>query len=410
MKDTKINNKAFVIFVSFAVDTCPRYTKAKKIGLMGRIVWCRTSLKEFHSPRSLSLPHERDAMSAIPDMHASRALLASLAGLAWCLLPALAPADETEEKAAAARTYLESVQPDAELQEFLDGTVKKLLAKDARARKAKTVGIALIDLQQGQTPRLAHWNGDIPIYPASVVKFVYLMAAYAWEEQGILSIDSTLDRQLTAMIYKSSNTATQKVFRTLTETEAGSELDSDDYAAFRERRLRVKRWLENLGIKGIHSIHPTYNGGGDLYGRDIQLLQDGSVPGGLSNQSGSLSNRQAMTAVGTAKLLALLASNLGLDSEDAAEVRQRMKRDPRKQPYLYNRIAGGAVQTSGVEVYSKTGTWGPIYADAGIIRGPTGRQLALAVFIDSKPAYRGRFIAELARVCTAALLGPKATH
>ena len=348
-------------------------------------------------------------MSANPEMTAARALLASVIGLLWCLLPALAPAGETEEKAAAARAYLATVQPDAELQELLDATVKKLLTRDSRARKATTVGIALIDLQPGQAPRLAHWNGNTPIYPASVVKFVYLIAAYAWEEQGILSIDGPLDRQLTAMIYKSSNTATQKVFRKLTETEAGPALPPDDYAKFRERRLRVERWLDSLGVTGIHSIHPTYNGGGDLYGRDIQLLQDSSVTGGISNESGNYKNRQAMTAVGTAKLLALLASDLGLDPEDAAEVRQRMKRDPRKQRYLYNRIAGGAVQTTGVEVYSKTGTWGPIYADAGIIRGPSGRQLALAVFIDSKPAYRGRFIAELAKACTAALLGPKAT-
>ena len=62
------------------------------------------------------------------------------------------------------------------------------------------------------------------------------------------------------------------------------------------------------------------------------------------------------------------------------------------------------MQTRGVEVFSKTGTWGPIYADAGIVRGADGRQLVLAVFIDSTPAYRGTFIAELAKVCTEAVL------
>ena len=62
------------------------------------------------------------------------------------------------------------------------------------------------------------------------------------------------------------------------------------------------------------------------------------------------------------------------------------------------------MQTPGVEVFSKTGTWGPIFADAGIIRGPEGRQLVLAVFIDSTPVYRGTFIAELAKICTEELL------
>jgi hypothetical protein len=108
--------------------------------------------------------------------------------------------------------------------------------------------------------------------------------------------------------------------------------------------------------------------------------------------------------VGTAKLLALLASDLGQSPESAAEVRRRMQRDPRKQPYQAHRIAGGALKSSGMEVYSKSGTWGPIFADAGIIRSPSGRQLVLVVFTDSQPAYRGDFIADLARACTAGLL------
>jgi beta-lactamase class A len=307
------------------------------------------------------------------------------------------------EKAAAAREFLASVTQDAKLQAFLDDRVNHLLAGDAPARKAR-MGIALIDLQPGRPPRLADWNGDTPLYPASVVKFVYLMAAYAWEEQGKLRIEGELDRQLESMIYKSSNTATQQVVRALTRTEAGPALTGDDYAEFRERRMAVKRWLEILGVTGIHSIHPTYNGGGDLFGRDVQLLRDGSVKGGISNTSGTRPNRQAMTAVGTAKLLALLASDLSLSPESAAEVRRRMQRDPVKQPYQARRIAGGALKTTGVEVYSKSGTWGPIFADAGIIRSPGGRQLVLAVFIDSNPAYRGDFIANLARACTSALL------
>jgi 5'-nucleotidase (lipoprotein e(P4) family) len=318
--------------------------------------------------------------------------------------PAPSKADgRIEERAAVARVFLASIEQDAELQKFLDKRVNHLLARDARARKAR-LGIALMDLQSGRPPRLAHWNGKTPFYPASVVKFVYLMAAYAWEEQGRLRIDGALDRQLQSMIYKSSNTATQHVVRTLTRTEAGPALTGDDYRKFRERRMGVKRWVESLGVTGIHSIHPTYNGTGDLFGRDVQLMRDASVKGGLPNSGGSFTNRQAMTATGTAGLLALLASDLGLSPENAAEVRQRMQRDPEKQPYQARRIAGGALKTSAVEVYSKSGTWGPIFADAGIIRSPSGRQLVLAVFLDSEPAYRGDFIAELARAFTSDLL------
>ena len=241
------------------------------------------------------------------------------------------------------------------------------------------------------------------IYPASVVKFVYLMAAYDWQERGKLVIDKDLDRELTAMIYSSSNTATQKVFRRITGTEAGARLPPEEYEAFKQRRLAIARWLQGMGILGVHSIHPTYNGGGDLHGRDVQLLQDASVEGGISNAN--YANRQAMSAVGTVKLLALLATDRALSPESSAIVRKRMQRDPNKQPYQWRRIAGGAVRTKGVEVYSKTGTWGPIYADADIVRAADGRQFALAVYVDSTPAYRGSFIAELSKRLTRHLLG-----
>ena len=107
--------------------------------------------------------------------------------------------------------------------------------------------IAVIDLPVAKEPRLAHWNGDSPVYPASVPKFVYLMAAYAWRDAGQLEIDPAFDRQLQAMIYASSNRATQRVVRRLTDTEAGPRLAPEDYAEFSRRRHAVKRWLEQLG-------------------------------------------------------------------------------------------------------------------------------------------------------------------
>jgi len=319
-------------------------------------------------------------------------------------LPAHAETDalKTDPQAVEARNWINSIRNSKPLQDFLDDTVNALLEKDKRARKAR-IGVAVLNLPADQPPQLAHWGGDELIYPASVVKFVYLMAAYDWQERGKLVIDKDLDRQLTAMIYNSSNTATQKVFRHVTGTEAGEKLPPEEYAAFKQRRLAIERWLQDMGIVGVHSIHPTYNGGGDLHGRDLQLLEDASVEGGIANTE--YANRQAMTAVGTVKLLALLATDRALNPENSAIVRKRMQRDPNKQSYQWRRIAGGAVHTKGVEVYSKTGTWGPIYADAGIVHAADDRQFTLAVYIDSTPAYRGSFISELSKRITEHLLG-----
>lgn len=330
--------------------------------------------------------------------------------LAAALLCSAAGASAAEPAPAAAPTPLDlaSIHASPELQGFLDAAVQEFLAQDAPLR-GQTLRVALIDLPPGGGGRLAHWNGDSPVYPASVVKFVYLMAAFAWRDRGLLAIDAELDRQLRDMVHVSSNRATQRVLRRLTDTEAGPRLDSEAYAEFRRRRERVERWLHELGIDDLHAVHPTYDGNGDLYGRDVQLLEDASVAGALPGQTGEYRNRQAMTANGTAQLLALLARDLALSPESSAEVRERMRRDARRQPYLVQRIAGGAGLRPDLEVYSKTGTWGPIFADAGIVRHRSGHQLVVAVFVEGRPPYRGSFIAELTRRAIGRLLpGPGA--
>jgi len=317
-------------------------------------------------------------------------VVASLVGAFAVVVVALAAPPPAE----AARTYLGTIQAAPELQTFLDRTMATLTAPDPALRRAK-VGVALLDIPKNGPPRLAHSGGDVPIYPASVVKFVYLMAAYRWQEEGRLTIDKGLDTQLEAMIRQSSNQATQKVFARLTDTTPGPELAPGEYRTFRERRQIVKRWLGSLGIDDLHCVNPTYDGAGDLVGRDRQFLRDHTVRGGLTSADGDLPNRQAMTAIGTAKLLALLATDRALTPEDSATVRRRMKRDPKEQPHLARRIAGGAARMPGLEAYAKSGTWGPNYADAGIVRAPDGHQFVLVVFTEATPAYRGELIAQL---------------
>lgn len=325
-------------------------------------------------------------------------LTVSLVGLLAVFMPTTPPAGANTTspvESAAARAFVAAVTPDAELQSFLDLSVAEIGAADPKFL-ASSPRIAVIDLT-GRKPRLAAVRGDQRIYPASVVKFVYLMAAYAWREQGRLAIDPVLDGELSGMIHESSNGDTQKVFAKLTGTAPGPELPKADYAAFRDKRLLVKDWLGTLGIKDLHTVNPTYDGGSDLYGRDVQFLRDRSVVGGLPASGTEYPNRQAMTASGTARLLALLALDLALTPDDSATVRERMKRDVREQPYLVHRLAGGVASMTGIDVHSKSGTWGPIYADAGIVRRRGGEQFVLAVFTEASPPYRGNAIAELSQ-------------
>ena len=313
-----------------------------------------------------------------------------------------APGVRAEVSPAEAARYLGSIQRSSALQDFLDRAVTRLEAGDEALRRAD-VRIALLDLST-DPPQLAERRGESPIYPASVIKFIYLMAAYAWQEKGTRRIDAEMDGLLREMIHDSSNRATQQVFARLTRTEPGAELPPEAYAEYAQRRLAVNRWLAEIGIRDLHCANPTYDGDGDLAGRDRQFVSDRRIPGALEARNGELGNRNAMTAVGTAKALALLATDRALTPEDSAEARRRMKRDPKEQPHLAHRIAGGAARLVDLEVYSKSGTWGPIFADAGIVRHASGRQFVLVVFTQGQPPYRGDFIADLTEACAAHLL------
>ena len=321
------------------------------------------------------------------------------------VLGVLGPLANAAPPADGAREYLASIRPSSELQAFLDSTAQSLEAADPSLQRTD-VRIALLDMSSGEPPLLAQRRGDTPIYPASVVKFVYLMAAYAWQEDGKRRIDNEMDGLLTQMIHNSSNQATREVFARLTGTEPGPDLPPTAYEVFRERRLSIERWLQTLGITDLHCVNPTYDGDGDLFGRDKQFVSDRSVIGGLPKSGDEFANRNAMTAVGTAKLLALLATDRALSPESSAAARLRMRRDPVEQPHLAHRIAGGAARVPNLEVYSKSGTWGPIYADAGIIHHVSGRQFVLVVYTTGSPPYHGDFIADLTYRCALHLLTP----
>jgi beta-lactamase class A len=339
--------------------------------------------------------------------------LAAMIGI--CVALALSPTPQAWAGEAVAsvpspaQVWLRTIEPDPELQAFLDQRVKALRKRDP-ALQRQTIRVSLIDIPTNGPPKLAHWNGDLPVYPASVPKFAYLMAVYEWRDHGALEIDSELDRLLTQMVYASSNRATQKVVARLTGTQPGPRLEPEAYAEFVEKRHAVKRWLRELGVTDLHLVHPTYDGGGDLYGREVQFLEDIEVEGSLPHQTGKYRNRAAMTSNGTAELLALLATDHALSPETSAEVRERLRRTTRKQRYLKYRIAGGAEQcgVKGVEVFAKTGTYGAIHADAGIVRAPSGRQLIVVAFLEGAPRYKGSFIAQIAEAACRQVLTPDA--
>src|SRR5437867_10783621 len=97
-------------------------------------------------------------------------------------------------------------------QALVDDAVQQTLANFAgKQLKPDQLAVTLVDLRDPQHPARAGYRGDAQIYPASVVKLFYLVAAHRWLEDGKLYDTYELRRALRDMIVQSYNEATHYV-------------------------------------------------------------------------------------------------------------------------------------------------------------------------------------------------------
>jgi len=138
----------------------------------------------------------------------------------------------------------------------------------------------------------ASWEGGRQHYPASVIKLVYLVAAEAWLQRGLIDDTAELRRALATMIRDSSNDATSLVLDLLTGTTSGPELPEQRFAAWASQRQLVNAWLADLGwpeLQGCNACQKTWGDG--PFGRERQFYgQD-------------LENRNRLSSDATARLL-----------------------------------------------------------------------------------------------------------
>src|SRR5688500_13104756 len=129
-------------------------------------------------------------------------------------------------------------QPKPSLQDVVDRAAKTTLERFANKNlQEKQLSITLIDLRDHQHPVTASFRGNERIYPASVVKLFYLVAAHRWLEDKKIELTPELTRALRDMIVDSSNEATQYVVDVITHTTSGYELPPKEIgrASCRER-------------------------------------------------------------------------------------------------------------------------------------------------------------------------------
>lgn len=256
-----------------------------------------------------------------------------------------------------------------ELQPLVDRAVQATLDQfQAQGLKADQLAITLVDLSVANRPQQASYRGEVPIYPASVIKLFYLAAAHRWLEDGKLADTPELRRALRDMIVDSSNDATHYVIDLITETTSGPELSEAELKTWFEKRAVVTRYFAGLGYKGLIASKKPWGDG--PYGRESQAIRAYEP------------KRNMLTTEATARLWVEIATGRCVSPERSAEMRALLARDPAVPSEDLDDQAKftGTVLPLGAKLWSKAGWTSQTRHDAAYVELMGGRKYVLVVF------------------------------
>lgn len=263
-------------------------------------------------------------------------------------------------------------KPKPSLQEVLDRAAKTTLERFADKKlEEKQLSITLIDLREPQRPVTASFRGNERIYPASVVKLFYLVAAQRWLEDKKIEQTPELTRALREMIVDSSNEATQYVVDVLTQTTAGFELPLKEMEEWQYKRNAMNRYFSGLGYTNINVNQKTFCE--DAYGRE-------RVSRGPNGE-----NRNKLTTDATARLMMEIVTGKAASPARTAIMMDLLKReyagtsnDGDDQGHGFTGLA--LKDIDGARLWSKAGWTSTTRHDVAYIELPDGQKFVLATF------------------------------
>ena len=258
------------------------------------------------------------------------------------------------------------------LQEVLDRAARITLERFADKKlEEKELSITLIDMRDPKRPVTASFRGNERIYPASVVKLFYLVAAHRWLEDKKVELTPELTRALRDMIVDSSNEATQYVLDVLTHTTSGYELPPKEMEEWQHKRNAINRYFTELGYTNINVNQKTFCE--DAYGRE-------RVSRGPNGE-----NRNKLTTDATARLMMEIVTGKVANPARTAMMMDLLKReytgtssDGDNQGLGFTGIALKGIE--GARLWSKAGWTSTTRHDVAYIELPDGRKFVLATF------------------------------
>ncbi|MDB9526067.1 serine hydrolase [Oscillatoria sp. CS-180] len=229
-----------------------------------------------------------------------------------------------------------------------------------------------------QKPQGASYRGVELVYPASVVKLFYLVAAHEWMEREMVTTTPEFERALKDMIVDSSNDATGFVVDVLTGTTSGPELPAGPFETWKSQRNIVNRYLQSLQWPELETINVNQKTWCDgPYGRERLFLGD------------TYENRNVLTTEATARLLHSIVGGVAVTGARSQSMMTLMRRS--LDPDLLaadpeNQVAGflGAGLPLKAMLWSKAGLTSKVRHDAAYVELPNYPPFQLVVFTEGE--------------------------
>lgn len=222
------------------------------------------------------------------------------------------------------------------------------------------------------------YRGVERIYPASVVKLFYLVAAHEWLDKGMIQTSGELARAMRDMIVDSSNDATGLVLDVLTGTTSGPELPPGPFVTWQQQRNLVNRYLQSLHWPELDTINANQKTWCDgPYGRERAFLGE------------TMENRNMLTTHATARLLHAIVGGVAVSPERSQQMMALIQRslDPAALALdPENQVTGflGAGLPLTARLWSKAGLTSRVRHDAAYVELPNARPYLLVVFTEGQ--------------------------
>lgn len=266
----------------------------------------------------------------------------------------------------------QAVAQQVSLQDLVNRAAKTALDRFAAQKlEEKQLSITLIDLRNPARPVTASFRGNERIYPASVSKLFYLVAAHRWLEDKKIELTPELTRALRDMIVDSSNEATQYVVDVITHTTSGYELPPKEMEEWQYKRNAVNRYFAELGYTNININQKTFCE--DAYGRE-------RVSRGPNGE-----NRNKLTTDATARLMMEIVTGKVANPSRTAQMMELLKRDYTTKTNDTDEQGTGFTGMAlkgreGFRLWSKAGWTSTTRHDVAYVEMPDGGKFVLATF------------------------------